>query len=71
MSACPLSASVHLSSSAVPALRPVLHIYPLSPADWLIVVVLVALQVNMATLSWSELYAHYAEAQRLLPFESS
>ena len=27
--------------------------------------------VNMATLSWSALYAHYAEAQRLLPFEFS
>lgn len=36
--ACLLSASMHLISSAVPALRPVFHTYPLSTEDWLIVV---------------------------------
>ena len=40
--ACLLSASLHLLSSAVPALRPVFHTFPLSAADWLIVVVLSA-----------------------------
>ncbi|PSM31966.1 cation-transporting P-type ATPase [Haliangium sp. UPWRP_2] len=40
--ACLLSAGVHLISSAVPALRPVFHTYPLSASDWLIVVVLSA-----------------------------
>ena len=40
--ACLLSAGVHLISSAVPALGPVFHTYPLSPQDWLLVVVLSA-----------------------------
>lgn len=40
--ACLLSAGVHLISSALPAVRPVFHTYPLSAPDWLIVVVLSA-----------------------------
>lgn len=40
--ACLLSASLHLISSAVPALRPVFHTYAISMTDWLIVLVLSA-----------------------------
>jgi len=37
-----LSGGIHLTSLAVPALRPIFHTYPLSAMDWLVILVLSA-----------------------------